>query len=290
MQELRDLARKLLADGTVQVVVGYEVGPRGARPTFVTRPEEADRLVFDHRCAQNLASYLAPKRSHVLGLGKRAVVVKGCDARSVAGLIRESQVKREDVVVIGVRCGGVSDDPACAEPLGDGNLSDRCRGCTAREPKLADHVVGPPVADPPGKSHDDELIAKLDAMTPEERFEFWSKELERCVRCHACREVCPMCFCNRCLADKSQPQWIESSPHLRGNFAWHMSRAMHQAGRCCDCGECDRVCPAEIPLRLLNRKLAMVCEERFDFRVGDDPEQPAPIGSYKLDDGQEFIR
>ena len=94
-------------------------------------------------------------------------------------------------------------------------------------------------------------------MAPAQRWSFWEEELSRCVRCHACREVCPLCFCERCVADKTQPQWIESSPHGRGNLAWHLTRAMHLAGRCVGCGECTRACPAGIPLGLLNRRSPM---------------------------------
>jgi ferredoxin len=296
MQELRDLARKLLSDGTVGVVIGYEEGPHGVRPTFITDGAEADKLIFDRRCVQNLASYLAPRRNHLGKLGKKAVVVKGCDARAVAGLIRETQIKREDVVIIGVRCGGVlrSDLAIGARREADVALtpetvSDRCAECDIREPHLVDHLVGELPPPPPISKRREELIAKIEAMTPGERWDYWQRELERCVLCHACREVCPMCFCERCVADKTVPQWIESSPTGRANLAWHLTRALHQAGRCCDCGECERACPADIPLGLLNRKLAQVVEERYEFRATDDPEVPAPVGSYKLNDAQEFI-
>jgi len=92
------------------------------------------------------------------------------------------------------------------------------------------------------------------------------------------------------VADKTQPAWIESSPHGRGNLAWHLTRAIHQAGRCVACGECQRACPADIPLGLLNKKLAHVVAERFGYRAGDDPAVPAPVGAFRLDDAQEFIR
>ena len=127
-------------------------------------------------------------------------------------------------------------------------------------------------------------------MDPDARWAWWSAEFARCVRCHACREVCPLCFCERCLADKTTPQWIESSPHARGNVAWNISRALHLAGRCVGCGECERACPADIPLGLLNAKLAAVVADRFDYRAGDDPSVPSPIGTFRADDEQEFIR
>ncbi len=289
MQELRDLARRLLAEKTVAVVVGYEAGSRGLRPAFITDPAEADRLVFDHRAVQNLAAYLNPRRRHLRPLGKPAVVVKTCDARAAAGLIRESQIKREDVVLIGVRCGGVTRRADGDGPLTPENLADRCVACTEREPHLADFVVGPAPARLEAPARRAGRIAELDALSPAERWEFWRRELARCVRCHACREVCPMCFCERCVADKSQPQWIESSPHGRGNLAWQMNRALHLAGRCVGCDECERACPAGIPLGLITRKVAEVVERRFGYRTVDDPAVPAPIGAFRPDDGQEFI-
>lgn len=288
MQELRDLAKKLLAEGTVQLVIGYEAGPRGPRPAFVTDAAGCDRLMFDHRCVQNLATYLSPRRKLVVGAGKPAVVLKGCDARAAAALLRETQIQRENVVLIGVRCGGVVADTAHAE-LTAGTVADKCVGCEVREPKLVDHLVGPLPPAPPGTSRRETKLAELAALSPEERWSFWTAELARCVRCHACREVCPLCFCERCLADKTQPQWLESSPHPRGNLAWHIARAMHMAGRCVDCGECERVCPADIPLNLISRKVAQVVQARFGYRPTDDPSVPAPIGAYRLDDEQEFI-
>ena len=290
MQELRELAKKLLADGTVKVVIGYAESRDLVRPIFAQTAADADKLIFDPRCVQNLATYLSPRRKQVVALGKPAVVVKGCDAKAAAGMIREAQAKREEFVLIGVRCGGVLADPRANAAITEQTVASRCPGCDAREPKLADHLVGPQLPEPPGASALDARIAELEAMAPEERFAFWKSEFEKCVRCNACREICPMCFCVRCMADKSQPQWIESSPHARGNFAWHMTRALHQAGRCVACGECERACPVGIPLGLLNRKIARVVAERFDYSVSDDPEKPAPIGTYLLEDEQEFIR
>ena len=289
MQELRDLARKLLADGTVKVVIGYEQGPRGARPVFVSDPADADRLIFDHHCVQSLATYLSPRRTHVAALGKPAVVVKGCDLRAVAGMIRESQLKRENVALIGVRCGGVTGEPASETKLTAETVAPRCNGCEAREPASADYLVGAALPAPPASNLRAKRIAEIEAMTPEQRLAFWTSELERCLRCNACREVCPMCFCLRCLADKTVPQWIESSAHARGNLAWQVARVMHHAGRCIDCGECERACPAEIPLGLLNSKIAQIVFKRYGFAPSDDPGQPAPIGAYRLDDAQEFI-
>lgn len=165
MKELRELAQKLLVDGSVKVVVGYEEGPRGVRPIFVTEPAEAEKLIFDTRCVHNLAAYLNPRRPHIAKLGKAAVVVKGCDARAVAGLIREAQIKREDVVIVAVRCGGVVRDPAQSAELTIDNVSDRCAGCDVREPKLFDHLLGPLPPPPPKSTRREDKLAELAKMT-----------------------------------------------------------------------------------------------------------------------------
>ena len=289
MQVLRDLARQLLAEDKVKVVIGWEEGRRGVRPFFATDATQAELLVFDHRCVHNLAAYLSPRRPQVTALGRAAVVVKACDAKAVAGLLRESQVKRENLVLIGVRCGGVARDPATRAPLSAENVAPRCALCEKREPTLVDHLLGEPQPAPPASAARDERIADLERMSADERFAEWQRSLALCLRCHACRQVCPMCFCERCVAEKTQPQWLEASPHPQGNLAWHVTRALHLAGRCVDCGECERACPVGIPLSLIARKVARVVEQRWGYRASDDPAQPCPVGTFSTDDAQEFI-
>jgi formate dehydrogenase (coenzyme F420) beta subunit len=289
VRELRELAASLLTSGTVKVVIGWEEGRRGLRPTFVTAPEQADRLVFDARAVHNLAAYLSPRRPDVMRLGRPAIVVKACDAVAAATLVRESQRRREDFVLIGVRCPGVASGPDGVPGAIPKSLAPRCVDCTRREPAHCDHLVGEAVAPVTGERGLDARVAEIEQLPLAERWAYWTSAFERCVRCYACRQACPSCSCDRCVADKSTPQWIESSPHARGNLAWHVTRALHQAGRCSGCGECERACPVGIPLSLLNRKLQQVAASRFGAVASDDPSAPAPIGAFKLDDPQEFI-
>jgi formate dehydrogenase (coenzyme F420) beta subunit len=287
--ELQDLAHKLLDEGTVQVVIGWEDSRRGARPVTITDAEDASRLIFDSRCVHNLATYLNPRRSQVRALGKPAVVVKGCDTKAVAALLRESQFERDEVVLIGVRCGGVVKDPTSDGVLTEETTAPRCVACDVREPRLADYIVGEAQPEPPQNTSLDEMVAKLDAMTPDERLEFWTAQMEKCTRCYACRQACAICTCDRCVVDKTVPQWIERAPHARGNFSWHLIRALHHAGRCVECGECERACPAGIPLMLLNRKVQQIVAESFDFTATDDLDAVQPIGDFLADDHEDFI-
>jgi coenzyme F420-reducing hydrogenase delta subunit/ferredoxin len=268
--KLRETAARLLSEGTVKVVIGY--GQRG--PAFITKPADAARLVWNQTCFANLTTYL--KRKEVRALGKPAIVLKGCDERALVVLEKESQVDRAEVHTIGMACAGMN--------------QPKCAACDARQTRFANEVIAgdEPVPPPTG-----ERYAALDALlekSPEERLAFWTAEFDRCLKCYACRQVCPMCYCERCLADKNRPQAIDTSPHRKGNFAWHLSRAIHLAGRCVGCDECTRACPAGIDLRLLNLSLARAAEAKFAYRAGTDPAVEPLVGAYSLTDKEEFIR
>ncbi len=267
--ELRTAAKRVLESGQANVVIGY--GARG--PVFITRPDDVDRLVWNANCHQNLATYL--KRKEIRALGKAAIVMKGCDERALIILERESQIARPDLHVIGMACNGMG--------------QPKCAACDTRETRFADEKISS--AQPPADMPDRYVaVDQILAMEPADRMAFFTAEFDRCLKCYACRQVCPMCYCERCIADKNRPQAIDTSPHRQGNFAWHIARAMHLAGRCVGCDECTRACPAGIDLRLLNLTLARTAEQQFAYRAGMDPALDPLIGTFSLQDKEEFIR
>lgn len=267
-REMRELAARLLAEGKVKVVIGY--GTRG--PAFIKRPEDAGKLVWNANCLSNLTVYL--KRKEVRALGPAAIVVKGCDERALIVLEKESQLDRASLHVIGMACGGMG--------------QAKCAACDTPRPRFADETVGDGAVQPSGDRY--AALEGLLALPPEERLAYWTAQFDRCVKCYACRQVCPMCYCERCLADKNRPQAIPASAHRVGNFAWHISRAMHLAGRCIGCDECTRACPAGIDLRLLNLAMAQVAERQFGYRAGIDPAAEPPVGAAAAEDKEDFIR
>ncbi|MCX7018737.1 MAG: Fe-S oxidoreductase [bacterium] len=283
VDQLRELCARLLSEGTAQVVIGYGQAAPGkpAYPVFIRRAEDADQLVWNDQCMTNLAATL--KRREVKALGKPAVIVKGCDERALIMLAKESQIVRANIYVIGVECNGAG-RPAMA----------KCASCDVHVPRWTDTVIretesqAAAVRTTPSSARYADLEAFM-RKTPEARLAFWRAEFGRCVKCYACRQVCPLCYCERCIADKNRPCVIDTSATPKGNFAWHITRAFHLAARCAGCDECARACPAHIDLRLLNLALAAAAEDHFGWRAGMDPEAEPPAGAYSLKDKEDFI-
>ncbi len=277
IEEIRAKAKELLESGRVSCVIGYEAATTGGtRPAFIYDPADVGRLVWNRQCYANLTTFLHDRKKP----GRRgeeppsvAVVVKPCDSRAVNLLLGEAQIRRDKVYVIGLYCGGM---------MAAGKLEDRCLRCNVRTPVVYDALIG----EPPDVEVTDEFadIASLEGMSAQERLQFWLKEFDRCIRCYACRQACPGCYCNVCEFDRDDSLWIGMQIELPEKYFFHTFRAMHLAGRCVECNECERVCPMDIPLSLLNRKLVKEVGELFGHQGGMTTE-PTPFVTI-LGDGE----
>jgi coenzyme F420-reducing hydrogenase delta subunit/ferredoxin len=291
LSHLQELASSLLSAAEVSVVVCYSTGslPEQMVPAFVADPGDVSTLAWNERCSNNLTVYL-PEAVKKRVKGKVAVVVKSCDAKALVGLLRENQVKREDVVLLGVPCAGLWES---------GRLAPKCYGCQDEVSSLCDWTITPEGAQRGAVTSTMERgvlpdpreaeIAFLESLSSEERWDYWQRQFSRCLRCYACRAVCPLCYCTTCISDKHRPQWIPTTFDGKGNTAWNIARAMHLAGRCVGCDECARVCPAKIRLDLLNLRLSQEVDKRFGYRSGVDPSTSAPLTTFRPDDPDEFV-
>ncbi|MCP4902476.1 MAG: hydrogenase iron-sulfur subunit [bacterium] len=281
---LKNLFASLLRDNSITTAYGYSEGSLPGRmvPARFTTPDEVEALTWGTGCLTNLTAYLSREGDD----DTTALIVKQCDAGAVTGLIREGQIDRDKLVLIGAPC--------------DGGPSEKCRGCSGASSPICDWIVtadgavqNTPAALEPHVNGCEELdaeIAAIEALSAEHRWQYWQDQFARCLRCYACRASCPMCYCETCIANKHQPQWIPTTINERGNAAWNIVRALHLIGRCTSCGECSRVCPANLRLDLLSRKLNQEVERLFGSELPLDAETPTVLNLFRMDDPDDYIR
>ena len=263
--ELREKAKQLLESGEVKAVLGFEPGTHGVRrPAFARTAARADKLVFDGE--QNLASYVT--RKEVKRMGKVAVAAKPAALRALLQLMAEHQIKEEEVLPLVLDASGQVVELATAQAI-------------------EEHLALEPQQIP---ADDRALMDRLGKMTRQERWDFWQKELSRCIKCYACRSSCPMCYCGHCTMDCNRPQWVPVPSHALGNLEYHMVRAMHLAGRCVECGDCGRACPVGIPVHLLTFNAEESVHAQFGQRAGTSAKLDYAMSTFKPDDIETFIR
>ena len=271
-EQYRSEAAAMLSSGEVKLVIGFGAGSTAdrRRPVFARTAEETGKFVLDPACIANLTTYLVS--GGLLSDGKKvAIFLKPDSIRSLNILISESQIRPEQVVIFGYAIENGEIMPLSGRSISDfTEIGGRIRSATP----------------PPAVLQEAEQI---EAMSPAERFEFWKAQFSKCIKCYACRQACPMCYCKRCIVDVNQPQLINTSSHTLGNFEWNIVRAFHLAGRCAACGACDRACPVNIPLRLINYRMGKEVKEAFNYYAGECSDQQPVLASFSQDDPETFI-
>ena len=314
-QRLRHEAKVLLEQGKVDHIIGFEPGSLKftTTPLITKDKDDIDRLVINPFIVNNLSKFLTEVK------GRVGIVAKGCDSRSIVSLIQDKQVVREDVVILGVPCPGIIDLSKVEQLVGrdrdelddvtkEGDrvvitvggekkdfpitevLFDNCLDCELPTPQEYDILLGEPSSPISDKATSRKKIEALEKMTPQQRWEFWKNEFSRCTKCYACRDACPACFCERCFVEESEPQWISPLPRWQDNFMFQVIRNIHVAGRCTDCGECERACPVNIPLRSLTKEMYDIVGDLFGFKAGMDKEAAPLLTAYALEEAEDLIR
>jgi len=282
---LRARAGELLSSGAVTMVIGWGQGrfEHQTTPLFVTTAEQASELVFDQYCVNTLAKYVI-REVALAGEGKIAVCVRGCESRAINRMIADNQLNREQVHLIGIACPGMTDRQG--QPLA------KCEACTHADPLIYDELLGnlQPDATPSVGDVRFAEVLEMEGRSLEERREFFSAAYARCIRCYACREVCPCCTCRECFVDQLAQGWQGKQNSVAENRFYNLTRLFHVGDRCIECGECERACPSNLPLMLLNRK--MIKDLDVLFATGEaglaEHGQPA-LTSYDLSDREEFM-
>ena len=309
--QIRKIAGRLLKENRVDVVFGFRPGtiPLMSAPSMVHNEKDVAILHWDRFCRVNLANYL-PKRTD-----RVAVIAKGCDSRNIVGMIIENQIKGENVYIIGVPCTGmisrkkvitlsghpevelVEKDNQITIKAADKEITvdlmdvllDNCKGCVHRNPVIFDEIIGAKVDEKTGGDIN-ASVKRIEAMSADERWNYFDDVFSHCILCYACRNVCPLCYCEQCFVDDSRPQWCGKSINSVDVKTFHIFRAYHCAGRCTDCGACESACPMGISVRELTRKLKKEVSELFGYEAGMSLEAIPPLGVYAEKDPDEFIK
>lgn len=306
--------KELLESGEVNRVLGWKKGdlPYNPEPAFFNSADELSEFVYDGFCGANLSKYMIAASALE---GKTLVLLKPCDSYSFVQLMKEHRVDREKAYIIGVGCKGKLDierikaegvkgieaingaeiDSACdtlkiSTIYGEKTVSykdamlERCHVCKGKEHRIYDELM----LESADTLDSDRFqgVEAIENMTPEQKFEFFKSELSKCIRCNACRNVCPACSCRKCVFDSTK---FDSAQKANVDEfeekMFHIIRAFHVAGRCTDCGECSRVCPQGIPLHLFNRKFIKDINAYYgEYQAGNNAEDETPLTDFTFDD------
>jgi ferredoxin len=272
---------------------------------FLARtPEEVERFTLSPLACPNLLVHLTSEEARLdMARFPLAVLARGCETRMLNQIFSEHGLRRDQVYVIGLaHCPGMVDPRRLTAQLpalrGFPELAiqgeavvvrddqgeharlprtdlvlERCRHCRNHEPLIEDQrfdLVEQAAWVEPMSADEDPGVAAIDAMAPAERWAFWRRQLERCIRCHACRDACPLCYCDNCILERHNPCWVKRAVDLPENTAYQLLRVMHLVGRCTACGECERACPVDLPLGRMMRKMETVVGDLYGHRSGLD--------------------
>jgi ferredoxin len=318
IQSIRAIAKTLLTEKKVSVIMGFAEGSLPLKPTpvFIEKAEDVEKLIWNEVCNLNLVRLIPTEKP----TGKIGIILRTCEIKSFVVMVNEHQLKRDDFLLIGVPCqyGKLNIIKLEAEVMGKevldfaveaGNitlkgvefaqsfkmedfLSESCVYCQEKVPKRYDYIAEPasPTSSPTQntmKEFDD--VIEFEKLSADERWEYISKELEKCNRCYACRNSCPLCYCKECFVDVNQPQWFSKANDLPETILFHLTRAMHLAGRCTECGACTSACPEGINIHIIFKRLQQAVKDRWNYRAGVKVGDPASLGTYNPNDPQEFI-
>jgi len=276
-------------------VVAWESGrfANQTTPLFIRDAAQAERIEYNDYCVNTLGKYAkgetallraaaAAAADDAKPSSKLAVAVRGCDSRGINRMLADNQLDREQLYLIGLPCDGMRDKS-------NGELLIKCQLCTHRNAVESDSFIGA-AAEEPAETDRFVNVQRFQDMPAEQRAAYFQANYSKCIRCYACRQACPVCTCTECFVDRESVGWQGKQNNLPENRFYNLTRVFHIADRCVECGECERACPMDLPLMVINRKMIQDLEELFAApEAGLDSEGKTTLTTYDLGDLEEFM-
>ena len=114
----------------------------------------------------------------------------------------------------------------------------------------------------------------------------------KCINCHNCMRVCPICYCRQCFFDSNASKFPFEDYLMRAEAAgglrlppetllFHIGRMLHMSLSCVSCGACEDACPASIPVAQVFSLVGDKNQELFDYVSGRSLDEPLPLRGYE---------
>jgi formate dehydrogenase (coenzyme F420) beta subunit len=356
------LLKYALESGMVDAVLAVKKGQDiyDAVPTLIKDPADLAETSGSLHCGTLLLSKLVKKYLDGAENMRIAIPVKGCDTMGLFELAKRNQVNLDNVLMIGLNCGGsvspvsarkmiadkfgINPDDVVKEEIDKGQFivvtkdgqhkgismdeleeegygrRSNCRRCKMKIPRQADLACGNwgVIGDKAGKATFVEVCSekganllaaaekggavKTDAVPAKaleirgkvenamlklgdkwrakdfeslgegkERLKKIMDETSRCIKCYACIENCPICYCVECSTKKA---YLVEPGQVPPPFMFHLIRFAHISDSCINCGQCEELCAMDIPNALFMHALQTDLEEMFGHTPGVDMELP----------------
>lgn len=250
--DMKSKVRQWLEEGEVDVFLAFKMVEGHPLPHFFTKSnlKELEGLVTGpaRYPLEMIAAEIAVERPDI----KMGMLARECNKRALNVLYIWNQLTTENIKTLNLNC--------CPSNL-EGHAD--CSYLELEESGEYKNQVG---------MEPNITLEEMDSQGQQERFSRWMYEFQKCIKCYGCRNICPVCFCNECSLE--HPDLIGTGSLPPEVPIFHMIRAIHMAGRCVDCGLCEDVCPVDIPLRVLYRKVNQILKEMFDYEAGISQSQP----------------
>ncbi len=238
---------------TLDGVVALSVEHANVAPHLFQPGDDLGSLVLEPRYPLALTVRQIHVRYPEAHIG---VVARGCDERSLVELYNWKQIDPDHVTVIGLAC-----------------TPEEAQACRCAQPYPTTVAAGEPT-----EGVEDAVLAEfLATKTREERLAFWQRQFAKCIKCYGCRDVCPLCFCEKCAMEEAT--WVARGRLPVAFPTFHLIKALHTAGagKCVECHACELACPADIPLSILYSLLRREIKDGFGYEAGTQRTGNPPV-------------